>query len=57
MIVYMNGLNLECSLIVEVVFHVAKQECGRGGGHIHRVCGMNMLAKSQSSWGIGDSRL
>jgi len=53
----MNGLNLECSLIVEVVFHVAKQECGRGGGHIHRVCGMNMLAKSQSSWGIGDSRL
>lgn len=34
MIVYMNELNLNGSLTFEVVFHVAKQEGGRGVGHI-----------------------
>lgn len=49
-IVYMNELNLEGSLIFEVVFHVAKQEGGRGAGHIHRVYGMSMLAKFRTPW-------
>jgi hypothetical protein len=49
MIVYTNELNWESHSIVEVVFHVAKQEGGRGGWHIHRVYGMSLLAKSQFS--------
>lgn len=45
MIVYMNGSDIECTLIVEVGFHVAKEGDGRHMGHIHIVSGITVLSK------------
>lgn len=51
LIVYVNELNLESSLIVEVGFHVAKHEDGRGKGHIHIVIEIKVSSKlAISKW-------
>jgi hypothetical protein len=36
---------LECTIIVEVGFHAAKHEDGRGEGHIHIVFEIRVLSK------------
>ena len=52
MIVYMNKLNLNGSLTFEVVFHVAKHEGGRGGGHILIYYEIIVSVRSRiNSWG------
>ena len=52
MIVYMYKLNLNGSLTFEVVFHVAKHEGGRGGGHILIYYEIIVPVRSRiNSWG------
>ena len=46
LLVYRNESNEECTLIVEVGFHVVKHGDGRWMGHIHIVFGMTLLVKS-----------
>jgi hypothetical protein len=47
LIVYTNGLDSRPSSFEEPSFQVAKDEDGRGDGHIHIVYGISLLAKSQ----------
>lgn len=56
-IVYQNELGMECSLLVELGFYVAKQEDGRRDRHIHIVYRISLLEESKLSGGICDSCL
>lgn len=46
LVVYMNESNIECTLIVELGFHVVKHRDGRGGWHIRIVYVINASGKS-----------